>query len=66
MARIVTYVHHCKRPDRKRKALALAVPTVVATKRAAAPSPDPRRLRLSLNPLAFTTRQRSQAQRAAP
>jgi hypothetical protein len=33
MARIVTYVHHYKRPPRKRKAVALDVPTVVTTEK---------------------------------
>jgi hypothetical protein len=33
MARIVTYVHHYKRPARKRKAVALEIPTVVATEK---------------------------------
>jgi hypothetical protein len=33
MARIVTYVHRYKRPARKRKAVALEIPTVVATEK---------------------------------
>ena len=33
MTRIVSYVHRYKRPPRKRKAVALEVPVIVATKR---------------------------------
>ena len=38
MARIVTYVHHYKRPPRKRKAVALEMPTVVDTKKSRRPA----------------------------
>jgi hypothetical protein len=37
MARIVTYVHLYKRPPRKRKAVALEMPTVVATQKSRRP-----------------------------
>jgi hypothetical protein len=39
MARIVTYAHRYKRPPKKRKAVALEVPTIVATKRSRRPVP---------------------------
>ena len=38
MARIVTYVHRYKRPPRKRKAVALEMPTVVDTKKSRRPA----------------------------
>jgi predicted RNase H-like nuclease len=37
MGRIVAYVHHYKRSPRKRKAVALEMPTVVATKKSRRP-----------------------------
>jgi hypothetical protein len=41
MARIVAYVHHYKRPPRKKKPVALEVPAVVRTKPARRPGNSP-------------------------